>query len=232
VASKTRGLPEYYVKSRKAYNSWVTNTLDKKYQGTLPEAQKNYDMIGQPIACGDVVTTTIKCAGGEIINIIHDCTLPRPRYANARVQGTKGIWMGDTQTIYIENQHEKFDAWESDAKWFDQYEHPLWTENAKMAEESAKAEQEGKVSGFGSHGGIDFIVMKAFIEAVKRQVSPPIDVYDAAAWMAITCLSEDSIALGGTPVAFPDFTNGMWIDREPPVKSKYSLDDIHWDLFK
>ena len=32
-----------------------------------------------------------------------------------------------------------------------------------------------------------------------------------AAWMAVTCLSEQSIALGGIPVAFPDFTNGKWI---------------------
>ena len=37
------------------------------------------------------------------------------------------------------------------------------------------------------------------------------DVYDCAAWMAVTCLSEQSIALGGIPVAFPDFTNGKWI---------------------
>ncbi len=40
---------------------------------------------------------------------------------------------------------------------------------------------------------------------------PPIDVYDAAAWMAVTCLSEESVALGGAPVCFPDFTGGKWI---------------------
>jgi hypothetical protein len=32
-----------------------------------------------------------------------------------------------------------------------------------------------------------------------------------AAWMSITCLSEDSIAAGGAPVAIPDFTNGKWM---------------------
>ena len=41
----------------------------------------------------------------------------------------------------------------------------------------------------------------------------PIDVYDAACWMAITDLSERSIANGGTPVAFPDFTCGKWLVR-------------------
>jgi hypothetical protein len=231
MASKTRGLADYYVHSRKAYNEWVTDTFERKHKGIMPEAQKDYDMIGKPIACGDVVTTTIKCTGGELINIVHDCTLPRPRYGNSRVQGTKGIWMGDTKTVYFENEHERFDKWENDAKWFDRYEHPLWTENAKKAEEAMQAEKDGKIGGFGSHGGTDAIVMGAFIDSVKRQIPPPIDAYDAAAWMAITCLSEDSVALGGAPVAFPDFTNGLWINREPLIPNKYSLDKVFMDLF-
>ena len=226
MASKTRGLPAYFANSRKAYNSWVQDSLKDKYSGTLPEAQKDYDMIGKPIACGDVVQTTIKCAGGEIINIIHDCTLPRPRYANQRVQGTKGIWMGDPGTIYFEDSHENCDQWESDEKWLDKYEHPLWTEVEKAA---AAANHE---KGFGGHGGTDYIVTAAFIDAVKRGIAPPIDVYDTAAWMAITCLSEDSIAMGGAPVAFPDFTNGMWIDREPLLVSKYSLDAVFMECFE
>ncbi len=41
-----------------------------------------------------------------------------------------------------------------------------------------------------------------------------IDVYDLAAWMSISALAEQSIALGGQPVAIPDFTNGMWIKRK------------------
>ena len=227
VATKTRGLSKYFANDRKAYNSWVKDSLADKYEGVLPEAQNNYDMIGQPIACGDVVATTIKCAGGEVVHIIHDCTLPRPRYANQRVQGTKGIWMGDCRTIYFENNHETFDQWESDEKWFEKYEHPLWTETAKAA-----AEADSKAGGFGGHGGTDYIVLAAFIDAVKRQIAPPIDVYDTAAWMAITCLSEDSIAMGGMPVAFPDFTSGQWIKREAEPAGKYSLDTIHWDYFK
>jgi len=226
VASKTRGLPAYFAKDRKAYNSWVKDSLADGYNGPLPETQKNYDMIGQPIACGDIVSTTIRCAGGEIINIIHDCTLPRPRYANQRVQGTKGIWMGDPGTIYFEDSHDTFDKWESDEKWLKKYEHPLWTETEKAA---AQANHD---KGFGGHGGTDYVVMAAFIDAVKRGIKPPIDVYDTAAWMAITCLSEDSIAMGGTPVAFPDFTNGLWIDREPEPANKYSLDEVCWECFE
>jgi len=36
----------------------------------------------------------------------------------------------------------------------------------------------------------------------------PIDVNDAASWMAITALSEISIAKGGAVVDISDFTNG------------------------
>jgi hypothetical protein len=36
-------------------------------------------------------------------------------------------------------------------------------------------------------------------------------IYDAAAWSAISALSEMSIARGNTPVDFPDFTRGQSI---------------------
>ena len=43
----------------------------------------------------------------------------------------------------------------------------------------------------------------------------PIDVYDMAAWMSITPLSEQSILTGGTPQPIPDFTRGKWLLRKP-----------------
>ena len=45
-------------------------------------------------------------------------------------------------------------------------------------------------------------------------------------------LSEQSIALGSAPVAFPDFTNGMWIDREPIRRGKYCLDEVCNEFFE
>ena len=44
---------------------------------------------------------------------------------------------------------------------------------------------------------------------------PPLDVYAAAAWSVITPLSEQSIAEGGEPQTFPDFTKGRWVRRKP-----------------
>jgi hypothetical protein len=192
----------------------------RKYGGVPPEDKPDYDMIGKSAACGDIISTTIKCANGEVVNIIHDCTSPRPRYNNQRIQGTKGIWMGDTGTIYIEGLAAVEDEWESDEKLFGEYGHPLWKGGARY----------GQAAGMG-HGDIDYFVMDAFIDAVRRGTQTPIDAYDAAAWMAVTCLSEDSIALGGAPVVFPDFTNGGWIGREPAAPGKYALDKVYWEYF-
>ena len=65
------------------------------------------------------------------------------------------------------------------------------------------------------HGGMDPIMWKYFIDAIRNGKEMPIDVYDAAAWMAITALSERSIALGGAPQCIPDYTNGKWQYRKP-----------------
>lgn len=46
-------------------------------------------------------------------------------------------------------------------------------------------------------------------------------MYDAAAWSAITPLSESPIRLGGESVDFPDFTGGKWMQW----KNTFALND-------
>ena len=79
---------------------------------------------------------------------------------------------------------------------------------------------------------MDYLVLSAFVESVKLGEKPPIDVYDTATWMAVTCLSEQSIAIGSAPVPFPDFTNGMWIDREPYRRGTFCLEEVCNDFFE
>jgi predicted dehydrogenase len=150
---------------------------------------------------GDIVTTLIQTAGGETIMISHDTNLPRPYSLGFRVQGTKGLWMKDGDQIYIEGVSEPH-RWESSDKYLEKYDHLLWK----------KYEEQAAGSG---HGGMDFFVIHAFIESVKRKVQPPLDVYDAAAWCVVSSLSERSIANGGEPQDFPDFTKGLWMMRKP-----------------
>ena len=159
-------------------------------------------------ALGDIVTTHIKCANGETILLQHDTNNPRPYSLGFRVQGTEGLWMDVNNSVYIEGKSKKFDEWDNAQEWFDKYDHPLWKRWANDA------------SGAG-HGGMDFFVLHGFIEAIKRGESTPLDVYDAAAWSAITPLSEKSIELGNQTVDFPDFTSGAWMQR----KNTFSLND-------
>ena len=203
MASKSRGL-----------NEWI-----KKNKG------EDYDLADYSFNQGDIVTTMLKCSNGETVVLTHDCSLPRNYSRCYRVQGTKGIYMEDGQTIYIEGRTENPDgSWMHPADEFkayrEEYEHPLWK----------KYSQDGiHASG---HGGMDYLVLSAFVESVKLDAKPPIDVYDTAVMMAVTCLSEQSIALGSAPVAFPDFTNGMWIDREPYRRGIFCLEEVCEDYFK
>ena len=150
---------------------------------------------------GDVITSTIQTARNETIIVTHDCNLPRPYSLGFRVQGAKGLWEVDGNRIYIEGRSPQH-RWENAEAYLEEYDHPLWKKYGEYA------------SGSG-HGGMDFFVLNAFVEAAKRKAPPPLDVYDAAAWSALTPLSAKSIAEGGTPQPFPDFTKGKWKERTP-----------------
>ena len=151
---------------------------------------------------GDIVTSVIKCENGETIVLSHDTSSPRPYSLNFRVQGTEGIWMVDNNSIYIENISKDEHRWESDEEYLLKYDHPLWQ----------KFEEKAAGSG---HGGMDFFILNAFVEPLKRGLRPPIDVYDAASMSVISPLSEKSIRLGSAPVKFPDFTRGKWKSNKP-----------------
>jgi len=185
------------------------------------EKGPDYYLQNQVFNQGDIVTTMITCANGETIRLTHDCTLPRPYSRDYCVQGTKAcfqegpIGLGDV--IYIDgvSPHESWTgAWEPFDQYLDQYEHPLWKAYGKAGIHA------------NGHGGMDYLVLSAFADAVQRDAPPPIDVYDTAAWMAITALSEQSVAMGGAPVPVPDFTNGMWIDREPFRRGVFCLEEV------
>lgn len=188
------------------------------HQGLLTY-MPDHELIDTIFEQGDIVTTMLKCAHGETIMLIHDCSTPRPYSRNYRIQGTKGIYMEDNQSIYID-EVSSIHEWEDFAPYREEYEHPLWKQYAKDGIHA------------GGHGGMDYLVLCAFAEALQTGKKPPIDVYDTVTWMSITCLSEQSVALGSTPVAVPDFTNGMWIDREPFERGKYCLEEVCHEFFE
>ena len=184
VSSKAAGLKEY-IKNKKPEDQVLNHTQFQQ---------------------GDVVNTIITCANGETILLTLDTTLPRYYSRGFTVQGTKGMYMEDNKSIFIEGEEHAKDHFEWQKHWNnveeyrDKYEHPVWKQ---YIEEGVK---EG-------HDGMDWLTFCDFVKFVQTGSEALIDVYDMAAWMCITPLAEQSIAMGGQPVAIPDFTNGAWINR-------------------
>ena len=192
-------------------NEWA-----KEHRGPDDEVSRRHFNLG------DVVTTIIKCANGQTITLTHDTSLPRPYSRGNLLQGTRGIWSEDKDGVFIEgvskSSGEWTEHWQPMDEIYERFEHPLW-----------RAFRQDGVKG--GHGGMDWLVLRAFLEAVKNGTQTPIDVYDTASWMAITPLSEDSCQMGGLPVAIPDFTDGKWIDPRPIVRSRYCLEAVCEEFF-
>lgn len=169
----------------------------------------DHPLASYPFAQGDVVTTVIKCAHGETITLFLDTSLPRYYTRNFNIHGTKALYTEDNRSFFFfgNERHEKnhFNwekEWGNEKEYRDEHEHPIWKQ---FLEDGVQ----------GGHDGMDWLELNAFFDALVNGKEMPIDVYDMASWMAITCLSEESIANGSAPVAIPDFTNGMWTMRKP-----------------
>jgi len=196
-------------------------SLEDYFANNDKEITKNFN--GSKFAQGDHVTTIIKCANGETITMEMSQTLPRPYTRNLGLFGTKGGYLGTGNQFYFDDMieykedgfpvgHNVTDFLGNADSFIEQNDHPIWEEKVKNGDLSK-----------GGHGGMDRLVCKAFIESIRDDVETPIDVFDCASWMVISTLSEDSIALGGAPVAIPDFTNGKWVSRKFVKTNKWSI---------
>ena len=180
VASKASGLHEY-IKQNHSDNDMLMNTEFKQ---------------------GDVVTTIIKCARGETITLTLDTTVPRFYSRDLKIMGTHATYEEASNSIFVDGSGANHEAnvtsnFDSAKEMLEKYDHPIWKQY----------EKDGIRSG---HGGMDWLVLSAFFDALKENKPMPIDVYDMVAWMSVTALSEISIATGAA-VEIPDFTSGRWI---------------------
>ena len=190
VASKAMGLKRFFKDKREELDQNVVD-LDVKQ--------------------GDVVNTVITCANGETITLRLDTTLPRYYSRDFTVRGTKGMYEQAPNMVFLDGDSEegynnKGEGHES--KWLnnandyrEKYLPDFWL---NLSEDVKKI----------GHGGIDHLMMQVFVDCVNSGEEMPIDVYDMASWMCISCLSEISIAHGGEPQAIPDFTKGRWVVRK------------------
>ena len=166
-------------------------------------------LAGQKFAQGDIIHTLITCEDGSTISLKLDTTLPRFYSREFTVRGTKGCCLMDINAVLLDDEglEEFFDPqlsvqkYLNNAEQFSEYLPKIWKD---MDKEKTHC----------GHGGMDYLMLREFFRAVQEGRPMPIDIYDAAAWMVITPLSEQSIARQGAAVEIPDFTNGAWRTRK------------------
>ncbi len=166
----------------------------EKFGPDSPQARERF-------ALGDVNTSLIKTRLGKTIILIHDTNLPRPYSRIHLIQGTRGILQKWPDRIYVEGRSPDH-RWEDIEAYAEEFEHPLWK----------KLSQKGEGRG---HGGMDFIEDYRLVQCLRAGTPMDMNVYDAAAWSAVSALSEKSVARKSEPVKFPDFTRGAWKTTPP-----------------
>lgn len=158
---------------------------------------------------GDMNTSIIKTHLGRTIMVQWDETSPRPYSRHNLIQGTKGILAGFPTRVAFDGgydglteNHHRWIQGEQLAALYEKYDHPLYK----------RLKEKTKDSG---HGGMDGMMMYRIIECLHKGLPLDQNVYEGCLWSAVSPLSEASVAQGGTPQEFPDFTRGNWNTTEP-----------------
>lgn len=173
----------------------INDYFIRKFGSDHPNAKRDF-------AQGDIVTTVVRTKKGKSIVINYDMQLPRPYDNRWMVQGTRGIYNEQRDSVYLAERSPKYHDWEPFKPYQENFDHVWW----KVLQGSA---------GTLSHGGTDHLELSLFLRAVRSGTTPPIDVYDSVIMSAQGPLSEKSIASGSVPIEVPDFTRGRWKNRKP-----------------
>ena len=155
---------------------------------------------------GDIVNTVITCENGETVSLRLDTSLPRFYSRELTVRGTRGMFEAATGLVFLDGDEPGKDTPDSYRKYSGTAE--------RYYDRFLPGEWKTADTGSG-HGGMDGLMVREFFRSLRDGDEMPVDVYDMAAWSAVSCLSEESVARGGAPVAVPDFTNGEYRTRKP-----------------
>jgi Oxidoreductase family, NAD-binding Rossmann fold len=150
---------------------------------------------------GDVNVTLVKTAQGKTIYVSHDTNLPRPYSRINLVQGTKGLFQGYPDRVYVEGRSPAH-RWEQAGEYLKEFDHPLWKD---IAERAAGA----------GHGGMDYMEDYRLIKCLREGLPTDMNVYDAAALSSLVGLTVQSVSQKSRPVNVPDFTRGRWRVHPP-----------------
>ncbi|MGN1478149.1 MAG: Gfo/Idh/MocA family protein [Acutalibacteraceae bacterium] len=153
-------------------------------------------------------TTMCRTEKGKLLNIRVDCMSPRPHSTNFyHLQGTKGVYQSkafedDSDKVSFIGENNP----SGDMKWqkFDEY-------NMYLPERYKNATKEQKEAG---HNGGDFFIVEDFINAIRSNTQPELNVYKACEWTAVGLLSELSVMNGSRPIKMPNFRENMPLEEK------------------
>jgi len=158
---------------------------------------------------GDLNTSIIKTNLGKTVMVQWDETSPRPYSRLNLVQGTKGTLAGFPTRVALEGgvkgvtkDHHSWVQGERLQALYEKYDHPLYKRLNRAAKGSG-------------HGGMDGIMIYRVVECLQKGLPLDQNVYEGCFWSTVSPLSERSVASGGAPQPFPDFTRGNWKDTVP-----------------
>ena len=167
-----------------------------RFGANHPAARRDY-------ALGDVNTTLLRTDGGRTVTLYFNLLTHRPYDLIFRLEGVRGIYLGTNDSVCLEGSEAPAHQWEPFAPYRERYAHPLWASLGPQARQS------------GGHDGAEYLMFHDFLKAVRTRTPAPQNVGDAATWSAVFPLSIASVAAGGRPVEFPDFTAGKWRTNPP-----------------
>lgn len=169
---------------------------------------KNHPLTKQKFALGNYNTSLIRTVNGKMITLIHDTSTPHPR-ENYRVQGTKGLFVGDATSshLYIEGRSPVEHTWEPADPYLKEYEHPM------VKNYNPPARKGGTIVGHGGGATQTPMHWTRLVNALRENKLPDWDVYDSVTSSSISPLTEASVANKGKAIDFPDFTKGKWKTR-------------------
>jgi hypothetical protein len=147
---------------------------------------------------GDIVTSILKTKEGKTLTINTDIQLPRPFANRWMLQGTKGIYCEENESVFLEGKSREYHKWEPFKPYEEKFKHKWW-----YVDYSDRF-----------NGGTDYLMLMQFINSLRSDGTLPIDIYDSAVMSAVIELSEISIGKNA-PVPFPDFTRGKWQTNSP-----------------
>ena len=163
---------------------------------------------------GDHTTTLIRTANKKVIELQHDVMNPQPYNRLYQLTGSRGFankypvegYALDSKQLAASGVQPQVDNLsthsfmpEAEKKALEvKYEHPILKKFGKLAKE------------VGGHGGMDFIMTARLVYCLQNGLPLDMDVYDLAEWCSIAELGALSMDNDCAPVAFPDFTRGLW----------------------